>query len=251
MPCTIFAIAQSVSVLGDVQANAARHASIAGQAADRGARFILFPELSLVGYDPCIASRYTLEPVDASHEPLRAVARARDITIVEGAPVTFGRGPHIGAFVFSPHGDVDVYTKQFLHPGEQEWFAPGTGGALIPVAHARIGLAVCADATHPEHVCAAVRRGATVYAASCLITEAGYARDASILQRHARQYGVAVLMANHGATTGQWPPAGRSAAWSDQGDLLASTAGPGEALILIEHSRAGWWGRVLAGPPTS
>jgi predicted amidohydrolase len=245
MPRTIFAAAQSVSVAGNVRVNASRHASIAAQAADSGAHFILFPELSLVGYEPVVVARNPLEPTDERLESLRSVARAKAITIVVGAPVTFGRGCHIGAFVFSPGGDADVYTKQFLHPGEEAWFKPGTGGALIPVAHARVALAVCADATHPEHAYAAVRRGATVYAASCLITQKGYANDAALLQRYARQYGIAVLMANHGADTGDYTPAGRTAAWSDQGDLLASTADTGEALLLIEHSRAGWMGRVV------
>jgi predicted amidohydrolase len=245
VPKTIFAAAQSISVANDVHANASRHALFASRAADRGARFILFPELSLVGYEPCVAARNPLEPGDERLEALRNVARARRITIVAGAPVTFGRGCHIGAFVFSPDGDADVYTKQFLHQGEEAWFTPGTGGALILVAHARIGLAVCADATHPEHAVGAVRRGATVYAASCLITEAGYAKDTALLQRYARQYGIAVLMANHGAATGDWASAGRSAAWSDQGDLLASTAGAGEALVLIEHTPAGWMAEVV------
>ncbi len=244
-PTTMFAAAQSVSVAGDVRGNASRHARLAAQAADRGARFILFPELSLVGYEPCVAASHPLEPGDERLQSLRKVARAKGITIVAGAPVTFGRGCHIGAFVFSPEGDADVYTKQFLHQGEEALFTPGTGGALVHVAHARIGLAVCADATHPEHAVAAVRRGATVYAASCLITEAGYAKDTAFLQHYARQYGIAVLMANHGAATGDWAPAGRSAAWSDQGDLLASTPGTGEALVLIEHSRTGWMGEVV------
>jgi predicted amidohydrolase len=242
---TIFAVAQSVSLAGDVCANASRHASIAAHAADCGAHFILFPELSLVGYDPRVVSHHPLVPSDGRLEPLRSVARAKGITIVAGAPVTFGRGCHIGAFVLSPDGDADVYTKQFLHQGEEAWFKPGTGGSLIPVAHAKVGLAVCADATHPEHAFAAIRRGATVYAVSCLITDTGYANDTARLQRYARQYGIAVLMANHGAPTGEWRPAGRSAAWSDHGDLLASTPGTGEALVLIERSRLGWRGRVV------
>jgi predicted amidohydrolase len=245
MPKTILAVAQSLSIGGNVRANASRHAWIAAEAADRGAHFILFPELSLVGYEPCVAASHPLEPADERLQPLRDVARGKNITIVAGAPVTFGRGCHIGAFVFSPDGDADVYTKQFLHHGEEALFTPGTGGDLVQVAQARIGLAVCADATHPEHAIAAVRRGATVYAASCLITEPAYAKDTALLRQYARQYGIAVLMANHGAPTGDWTPAGRSAAWSDQGDLLAATSGTGEALVLIEHSRAGWMAEVV------
>jgi predicted amidohydrolase len=58
------AAAQSQSVKGDIAANVRRHAEFVRVAAALKADVIVFPELSLSGYEPTIAAEVALSPDD-------------------------------------------------------------------------------------------------------------------------------------------------------------------------------------------
>jgi predicted amidohydrolase len=244
----LLAVAQSTAVPRDVRENVSRHVRFASAAADHGVRMIVFPELSLTGYDLHLTTSDALAPEDPRLQPLRDVSRAHEIVVVAGAPLACPGGLCIGAIAFAPGGGVDTYTKQYLHGGEDVAFRPGRGGDPLSIDDHLVGLAICADATHPEHAREAVRRGATVYAAGCLITEDGYTADTALLQRYATDHGMLVLMANYGAPVGGWSPAGKSAIWSDDGTLLACAPAAGEALVIAERVSDHWVGRVVLCP---
>lgn len=168
------------------------------------------------------------------------------MTVVAGAPV-FGPAHEllIGALVFRADGSVFIHTKEYLHPGEESVFAAGSGGPVLPIEDAAVALAICADTTHPEHAASAAARGANLYAAGVLITESGYGPDTAQLTAYAREHRMAVLMANHGAATGGWEPAGKSAIWSEAGEIVAAAGGLGEALIVGRKQGGVWDGAVL------
>ena len=93
---------------------------------------------------------------------------------------------HIAAFAFLPDGSVSTYTKQHVHPSEEEVFTSGPGGTALVVEDEIVALAICADATHPRHAASAAARGANVYAVGVMITEDGYARKAGLEAGHRR-----------------------------------------------------------------
>ena len=55
------AAAQSSSVKGDIEENIRRHCEIAALADSHGAHVIVFPELSLTGYEPTVAAELAVE----------------------------------------------------------------------------------------------------------------------------------------------------------------------------------------------
>jgi predicted amidohydrolase len=240
------AAAQSVVVKGDIAANVARHVALAERAAAEGARLVLFPELSLSGYEPALAAQLALRPDDARLAPLRDVAVRAGIVVVAGAPLVNPHGqPLIAALTFTPQAALYVYTKQYLHPGEEAAFAPGTGGNALDVDGSRVALAVCAEIAHARHAAAAAEEGARLYAASVLVSVNGYVADAALLQGYARTYRMPVLMANHGGVTGGWESAGRSALWDARGELVVAAAGGGECLLVARCDDGGWSGRIV------
>ncbi|GGY57834.1 carbon-nitrogen hydrolase family protein [Pseudoduganella albidiflava] len=241
-----FAIAQPVVVKGDIAANVARHVALAEAAAGEGARLVLFPELSLTGYEPALAAALAVAADDVQLAPLREAAMRLGVVLVTGAPLRTAGLPRIAALSFLPDGTVQVYTKQYLHPGEEAAFAVGDGGSALAMQGVRIALAVCAEIAHPEHAAAAARGGAGLYAASVLISENGYAHDAALLRGHAREHRMPVAMANHGGPTGGWQIAGRSALWDENGDLVIAAGGGGECLLLARRDRDGWQARAIA-----
>ena len=247
MTALTLAVAQSISIAGDVPANIQRHLAFMRAAAEHGVQLLVFAELSLTGYEPSLAGELAIAPSDALLTPLREMARELRLTAVVGMPIRLapGAGVLIAALVLGADGSLAVYTKQHLHPGEEVAFVAGQGGVALEWGDERIALAVCADFSHASHPRQAAQAGATVYAAGVLISEGGYATDSALLQGYAAEHGLVVLMANHGGPLGGWACAGRSAIWAADGHVLAAAPGVGDALVIAHRDSGRWTGRSV------
>ena len=243
----MFAVAQAISIPGDVVENVARHVRLAALAATHGARLVVFPELSLTSYDLRLTTGDAIAIDDGRLATLDTLAARHGLIVVAGAPLAAAEGLQIAALVFRPDGRRSSHTKQYLHPGEEVAFRAGPGGPPVRVDDHLVGLAICADIVHPAHASAAAAVGATVYAAGVLISENGYAPDTALLHRYAAEHQMLVLMANYGAPTGGWVSAGRSAVWVPGGRLLAEAPAHGEAVVVARHTGVEWEGRVVMG----
>ena len=247
MSTLTLAAAQYSCVAGDLPANIARHLAFMDQAAAHGVDLLVFPELSLTGYEPRLAPSLALVPDDSVLQPLRERARQLGMDTVVGAPMRLPDSPNVLIAALTLHGDgrQSLYFKQHLHPGEEQVFSPGHGGAALGYAGRQVALAVCADFAQPDHVAAAAAAGAQVYAASVLISEGGYAHDSQLLQGYAREHPIGILLANHGGPSGGWACAGRSALWTPGGALLVAAQGAGDCLVIARSAAAGWQGQVV------
>jgi len=235
----IIAAAQSTSVPGDVSGNVAHHLRFGTMAAQRGAQLLVFPELSLIGYELTIARSNALRPDSSDLNPLRHLATHAPMTVVVGTPMLDDHDElRIAAFAVRSDGSVLTYTKEYV-------FRSGPGGPALLVEDATVALAICADAAHPEHAARAAARGATVYAVGVMITEDGYTRKAALLKNYALEHRMAVLMANYSGVTGGSVSAGKSALWSEDGQLVAASTGSEEALVVGMKQNGGWNGIVL------
>ncbi|MGP6462734.1 carbon-nitrogen hydrolase family protein [Pseudomonas parakoreensis] len=239
------AAAQSFSVAGDLAANIARHLRFMAVAAEQGVELLVFPELSLTGYEGQMAADMAIDPQDSVLQPLRDCARELGLVAVVGMPIRHKDSSKvlIGALTLGRDGSLEVYSKQHLHSGEELFYAPGAGGSSLRIGGDTVALAVCADFSHASH--AAAVAGADLYAASVLIGEKGYGVDSAILQGYAQKHSMAVLMANHAGLTGGWQSVGRSAVWSEDGTPVAAAPGPGELLVIARRDADAWQGRVV------
>lgn len=238
------AAAQSCALAGDVAGNVLAHTRFIAAARRAEVELLLFPELSLSGYEPALLQRCALRPDDPRLAPIRELAREARMTIIVGAPLARddGAAPAIAAFIHTPDGDVAVQTKQHLHPGEEQYATAGAAATrLHDLRGERYALAICADTAHPQHPTTAAAAGASLYLASMLISEAGYPADAATLQTHAAAHHMAVLMSNHGGPSGGYQCAGRSAFWAPDGSDTVTAPGPGNCLVIASRSAAGKW----------
>jgi predicted amidohydrolase len=243
------AAAQTLSEPGAVASNCAAHLAACRAAAGHGAGVVLFPELSLTGYELRMLGDHLLAPDDPALEPLRQMARRSGMFILAGAPVPAedGRGVSIGTIVFPPTGATAVYRKRFLHPGEEPFAVPGSRLVHMESMFGFNGaLAICADTTHGEHPGAARAQGADLYLPGVLWTPGGYDVDAALIQGYAQRHGLACLVANHGGPSGGFPSAGRSAFWAPGGVLMGTAPAEGGALVLADRSRGSWTCEVIA-----
>ena len=220
-PLTV-AVAQPPCVSYDVAANAATHAATVRSA---DARVVVFPELSLTGYE-LDAPAVSLE--DPRLAPIvEACAEAGSLALV-GAPVNGDAGnPHIAMVAIDGTGVTVAYRKMWLHSTESDRFAPGAEPAVLAVDGWRLGLAICRDTGIPEHVSDTAALGIDVYVAGVLDA----AKDAAVMPERARraasEHRVSVAVASFAGSTGGGfdHAAGRSAIWNSDGVAVAQ-AGP-------------------------
>jgi predicted amidohydrolase len=244
------AAAQAPSVAGDLAANLQTHLRFVAAAQAQGVQVLVFPELSLCGYELPLLRDCAVAPDDVRLAALRSAAIAAGMTVIIGAPLLDAGAaqPCIASITFRPDGSTATYRKQYLHSGEEVHVQPGPRGALAHALHGqRYVEAICADTTHAAHARAAAEAGATLYVAGVLISSGGYDTDAALLRGYAQAHGMTVLMANHAAPSGGYASAGKSAIWAPGGTLLVQAPGPGNYLVIAEE-KEGWHGQALVVP---
>jgi len=245
VPVIKIAAAQCPSVAGNIEQNIQLHLQFVDAAIQQQVELLVFPELSLSGYELAFAERCRIHPSDPRLTPFRQRAIQHQMTIAVGAPVDSGDGlPELGAIIFSPYG-VTTYAKQHLHGPENQFFKAGAASRPIKVKELPVAMAICADTNHTSHARAAVEAGAHIYAAGVMFSEAGYPADAAQLETYAQSSNMAVLMANHCAPTGGSVPAGASTIWSPGGAVLGRADSNTPALVIAQERASQWQGTVV------
>jgi predicted amidohydrolase len=218
----IIAVAQPPCQPCDVAANAATHAALVRSA---GARVVVFPELSLTGYEfdaPAIAVE------DRRLVPLLEACVETGTVALAGAPVGGEEGTvHIAMLAIDATGVRVAYRKMWLGGTEPDRFAPGLEPAVLEVDGWQLGLAICKDTGVAQHAADTAVLGIDAYVAGVLES----AEDAAIVeeraQRVAADHRVWVAIASFAGSTGGGydRAAGGSGIWSADG-LVVAQAGP-------------------------
>lgn len=227
-------VAQTRPITGDFQQNIENHERFIGQAIAHGARFIIFPELSLTGYEPSLASALAIQPGDSRLDGFQTLADAGQITIAVGAPTARTPNPGISLLLFQPNQSRQIYTKQYLHPDEEPFFTPGLPSSGLIGPKNEMALAICYEISVPAHATAACHNGAKIYIASVAKFVNGIAKANGRLAEIARQQCMTVLMANCVGSADGGECAGQSAVWNPQGKLVAQLDDTNEGILIFD-----------------
>lgn len=237
------AAAQSGSRRGDIDRNLSRHLDFIHQAADLQVDVLVFPELSLSGYELALCPALAMEINDPRLDPLASAANLYQMSITVGLPLLDGEHTLLGALTFLPDGTKLAYGKRNLFGEEKLFFQAGEGVPLFGYQQHHVALAICADISVEEYARDAARRGANLYATGVLVSDKGYATDCEYLARWSKEYKMAVMMANHALPTGGYQSAGKSAFWDEQGRQVV-LGGAGEQLVIARRTGTDWQGEV-------
>jgi predicted amidohydrolase len=213
MRSLIIAVAQPRVAPLDVAANVLVHAAAVRAAS---ARVVVFPELSLTGYEldaPVIAVD------DPRLAPLVAACAATDTVALVGAPT---EGPHIATLAVDRDGVRVAYRKQYTHSSEER-FQPGAGPEVLEVDGWRLGLGICRDTGIAAHIADTAALGIDAYVAGVVDSPAGDLVAAQRAARITREHGVWVAFASFAGPTGggYTETAGRSGIWTPDGTVAA------------------------------
>jgi predicted amidohydrolase len=148
------ALAQMYPKLGDVTFNLQKHLDLIEEAKQQGVQLVVFPELSLTGYQvqdlvPEVAIK--ARPTDAVYG--RLLEASRDIDIIVGFVQEDERNRfYIAAAYLSEGQTVHIHHKVYLPTytmfDDARYFSPGQHVRAFDTRWGRVGMLICEDFWH-------------------------------------------------------------------------------------------------------
>ena len=241
MPVWNVAAAQYGARPGDLHANITHHLDFIQRAAAEQIDLLIFPELSLTGYDLEQALALALPFTDDRLSLLQDACVEHKMTIVVGMPLRCEEGNTVGAVGFMPDGSRVSCCKP---KPCADAFSLDQHTPLVGLHNRSIAMGLSVASEEEIWPRSAAELGADLYATGKLVTEISYQHDEMYLQRWAHKYGMPVLLANHAFSTGEQRTAGRSACWDSYGQLVVR-ADQGELLAVGRRDEKGWHGEII------
>ncbi|MDQ6527335.1 carbon-nitrogen hydrolase family protein [Nocardioides sp. LHD-245] len=164
----VVAVWQPDGPLLDVPAALDALDAAAADAAGRGARLLVGPELTLTGYDIAPQAADLAEPAGGPMaRAVAEIARRHGLAIAWSWPERAGGRVHIAAELVDRDGSVLArHRKAHLYgPGEAAAYVPGDGAPAVgEIDGFQVGLLVCYDVEFPEQVRMVALAGADLLA---------------------------------------------------------------------------------------
>ena len=227
-------LAQTRPIKGDIQRNIESHTKFIDLAASHRADMVIFPELSITGYEPTLANELATGKDDTRFDGFQRIADTRQMTIGTGVPTRDHGAINISMVLFQPGRARVIYSKEYIHADEEPYFVNGQNPIGLVGGDSRIALAICYELLVPAHSEKAFKRGAKIYLASVAKTANGVANANKALSEIASRYSMTVLMCNCVGHCDNFEAAGRSAIWNDKGELIAQLDGANEGILIID-----------------
>jgi predicted amidohydrolase len=225
-------VAQTRPVKGNIAANLERHVRLVHLAP--GADIVVFPELSLTGYEPTLAKDLAIESDDRRLDAFQALSNASGVTLGVGAPTRSTSGIRISMLLFQPHEPRTTYSKRYLHPDEEPYFTTGPEIITLNLGGAVVAPAICYDLSIPGHSDHAALCGASIYMASVAKTAKGLNTAIPHLAGIARKHAMTVLMANSVGECDGCECGGKSSIWNNKPRLLGQLNDRDEGILVID-----------------
>ncbi|AXE21446.1 carbon-nitrogen hydrolase family protein [Runella rosea] len=225
---------QTKPIKGDIPRNIAIHKKLIELAVANSADIIIFPELSLTGYEPELANALAVSVDTSQLDDFQIISDAAQCTIGLGMPVKNDLGISISMILFQPHTARGMYSKKYLHPDETPFFISGQSSVGLIGAQSNVALAICYELSIPEHSETAVKNGAELYLASVAKSAAGIEKAAQTLADIAKKHSMTVLMSNCIGYCDNFESGGKTSVWTEKGVLAGQLDDKREGFLLYD-----------------
>jgi len=230
------ALVQARPVKGDILTNIADHKRMISLALEYGAELILFPELSITGYEPELAKELAIDYNDPLLNDFQSLSDQNNCVIAVGMPTRHTSGLCISLVFFQPGQPRQLYSKKFLHADEQPFFISGTQFPVMDINGQNISPAICYELSVAEHAAAAYESGGKIYLVSVAKTVAGMDKAIERLTTASKEYSMMVVLANCVGHCDNFDCGGRSSAWNNKGKLIGQLDEAEEGILLVDTS---------------
>jgi predicted amidohydrolase len=227
-------VAQTRPVKGDIQGNIENHKKLIDLAVSNRADIVIFPELSLTGYEPALSRELATDQVDSRLDVFQDLSDTRLITIGVGLPTKNDANICISMVIFQPYTERQTYSKVYLHPDENAFFVSGQNPTSVIRNITNVALAICYELSVPEHSESAYKSGAEVYIASVAKSVDGVEKAVKTLSGIATRYSMTVLMSNSIGVCDGFECGGKTSIWNNKGILLGQLSDTDEGMLIID-----------------
>ncbi|MGB6037921.1 MAG: carbon-nitrogen hydrolase family protein [Cryomorphaceae bacterium] len=232
-------LVQIEAIPGNIEKNAEKHLDFIERASLHHPDLIAFPELSLTGYEPKLATALAMDENDNRLEVFGMHSQRYGVSIALGLPLRSPEGIYIGMVIFHPDGKKQVYRKQMLHDDEKPFFIAGSEQVLIEIKELKVALAICYEAFQDAHLLGCLDRGADIYLATASKHFDGVRQAYGFIRGNAPKHGIPILMANSVGHCDHFLSAGGTSIWSAKGNLLQQLGYSEEGILHFEHEKRG------------
>lgn len=242
----ILASAQTNPKRGDIESNLIDHYNLIELASKNQVNLIVFPEMSISGYERENAKDLAFTSTDSRLDKLRQLSTDNKMIVIAGAPILINNDLYIGAFILKPDFSISIYTKQFLHNGEEKFFKSSFDyNPILSLNNERISLSICADIDNPLHAENASKNDATIYLASIFFTSNGISNAYKTLSGYSNRYRMNVLISNYCGQSWKLDSGGQSGFWDENGKLISNLNETDSGLLIIERINKTWTGKKI------
>jgi predicted amidohydrolase len=205
---------------GDISSNIKLHLDSAKKAAELKANMLFFPELSLSGYEPALASNLAMKPGDDRLNAFQLCSNSTGLTLGIGLPLWTNKGIQIAMAIFRKDVPVVFYAKQYLHEDELPFFVSGVAPLILEQQSVKVMLSICYESLQPSHIEQRAGEKIDLYLASVAKSENGIKKANHQYPIMAQKHNVPVMMVNAVGPCDNFVSAGQSGIWSANGELL-------------------------------
>lgn len=227
-------IAQTSPHKGDIAKNIEQHVALLNIAITQQADLVIFPELSLTGYEPTLAADLATTQDDKRLDIFQEISDKNKILIGVGLPTNANGQLFVSMIIFQPGKERLTYSKQYLYHTEVGIFTAGTEQLFLNVADSIVAPAICYELSNPKHAEQAHKNNANIYIASVLNSVTGVDGDMQKLSAIAAKYNMTTFLANYVGTSGGYQCAGKSSVWSNDGQLIGQLDDKNEGVLMYD-----------------
>jgi hypothetical protein len=213
--------------------NIEKHIKLCRKAAENGAELIVFPELSITGYERAdLKNHYTKN--DARLNELRVFCKEKNLHVIVGAPILEDNKLYIGSILLNPSGQDIIYKKMNLHTGEEVYYSEGHEPVLLTIGDEVFFLGICYDIEIENHIKLAKDMGATCYVSSIFYSENGMKELPNKVVDYGRSYDLNFLVSNYHGSVWEGFADGKSHYYNSTEDHLTVCPNDKTCLMLVD-----------------
>ncbi len=228
-------IGQTNPIKGDIEKNIDQHKRFLEIAVHENADIMIFPELSLTGYEPKLAKILATTQDDTRLDVFQEISDLNKIVIGVGLPTKENDDTFISMVIFQSNKERFTYSKQYLYPTEIDVFTSGQKQIYLNFEGGNVvAPAICYELSIPEHSETAHKNHANIYIASVLNSINGIKDDIKKLSEIAKEFKMTVFMANYIGQSGGYECAGKTSIWNEEGKLVGQLNDKNEGLLIFD-----------------
>lgn len=227
-------IAQTKSLRGEVSKNVENHLHVIEAAIKLQADLIIFPELSITGYEPDLAQSLATDIENKIFDSFQCISQENKITIGVGMPINTSDGINISMLIFQPNQTRLVNSKQLLHKDELSYFTSGKIQSLISIKNRKIAFGICYESLQRAHFLQAKQKGADLYIASAAKPKAGIEKGYKYYPAIAKEFNTPVFLSNCVGVCDNFLSLGSSAIWNEEGELIAKLDTENQGILVYD-----------------